>query len=235
MQCVILAGGLGTRMQAVTKGLPKSLIPINGQPFLDYQLTWLAKQGIMDVVLCIGYGGDKIQDYAKDGSRWGFSIRYVNEGMPLRGTAGALRLAYDQGHLKDNFLIMYGDSFLPIDFLKVWTYFQNRKESALMTVFKNLGRYDKSNAVFDGDKVIRYDKHHPTPEMTYIDYGLNALRTSIIEKEIPPEQPADLSVLFRELSLRNDLAGLEISSRFYEVGSPKGLKDFETYLTITAP
>jgi MurNAc alpha-1-phosphate uridylyltransferase len=222
-------------MQAITKGLPKSLLPISGRPFLDYQLQWLAKQGIRNVVMCIGYGGDQIQHYAEKGGRWEISIHYVNEGTPLRGTGGALRLAYDQGQLKDTFLNMYGDSFLPIDFSKVWTYFQNRKENALMTVFKNQGRYDKSNAVFDGDQVNLYDKMQPTPEMAYIDYGLNALRARILEKEIPRDRPADLADLFRTLSQRQDLAGFEVKSRFYEVGSPQGLKDFETYLTITAP
>jgi NDP-sugar pyrophosphorylase family protein len=221
-------------MQSVTKGLPKSLVPVAGQPFLKYQLAWLAKQGVTGVVLCIGYGGEKIQEYAQDGGQWGLEIHYVNEGTPLRGTAGALRLACDKGYLQEKFLVTYGDSFLPIDFSKVWNYFQDRKESALMTVFKNAGRWGKSNAEFDGEKVVRFDKIHPTPEMAYIDYGLNGLRASTIEQEIPRERPADLADLFQQLSLRNDLAGFEVKTRFYEVGSPQGLQDFETYLATTS-
>jgi N-acetyl-alpha-D-muramate 1-phosphate uridylyltransferase len=220
-------------MESVSKGLPKSLIPIRGHPFLHYQLTWLAKQGITDVLLCVGHGADQIERYAGDGHQWGIQVRYVDEGTPPRGTGGALRLAFDQQQLEDPFLVTYGDSYLPIDFLRLWTYFQTRKESALMAVFKNQGRWGKSNVIFNGQLVTQFDKKNPTPAMAYIEYGLNALHTNIPERHIAPDAPCDLADVFERLSQKEDLAGLEVRTRFYEIGSPEGLRDFESYLSLT--
>src|SRR5262249_30583852 len=160
---------------------------------------------------------DQIERFAGDGNAWGLSINYVNEGSPLRGTGGALRLALDQKKLEDTFLATYGDSFLPIDFARVWNYFQTRQESALMAVHKNEGRWGKSNVKFNGQKVLLYDKKNPTREMTYIDYGLSALRASTVERYIAPETPYDLADVFERLSQSQDLAGLEIRTRFYEI------------------
>src|SRR4030088_978187 len=99
MQCVVLAGGLGTRMGAWTKRMPKPLIPVGGRPFAELQIEWLASQGVTDVVYSIGYRGDMLREALGDGSRWDLPIRYVDEGADLRGTGGALRLAADHGAL----------------------------------------------------------------------------------------------------------------------------------------
>ena len=100
-ECVILAGGVASRLGAQAGELPKTLVPVAGRPFADYQLTWLAEEGVEDVVYCIGYRGDQIRDYVGDGARWGLSVTYVDEGADLRGTGGALRLAYDEGALAE--------------------------------------------------------------------------------------------------------------------------------------
>jgi NDP-sugar pyrophosphorylase family protein len=231
MQCVILAGGMGTRMQNVLKGQPKSLLPIHERPFLYYQLTWLARQGITEVVLCIGYGGADIQRYAGDGRTWGLSLRYVDEGGDLRGTGGALRLAYDKGFLEPGFFVTYGDSFLPIPFAPIWAAFQSQAEPALMVVLKNEGRWEKSNARFDGKKVVLYDKKQAASDMLYVDYGLLALKAEVIKQEIPSGQVYDVAELLHRLSVGGDLAGYEAHKRFFEVGSPGGLADFSAFLT----
>jgi MurNAc alpha-1-phosphate uridylyltransferase len=93
--------------------LPKALIPINGRPFADYQLTWLSRQGITDVVYCIGYLGAQIRAAIGDGSRFGLAVRYADEGDDLKGTGGALRGALDAGLLAETFFVLYGDFFLP--------------------------------------------------------------------------------------------------------------------------
>jgi MurNAc alpha-1-phosphate uridylyltransferase len=232
MQCVILAGGLGTRMSEIAPSVPKSLITIEGHPFLEYQLHWLVKHGVTEVVLSIGHKGDMIRAYARDGIRWGIPVVYVDEGTRFRGTGGALRLALEQGLLRSEFLVMYGDSFLPIDFRTVWQHFETREEPALMTVYRNQGRWDSSNVCFDGHKVTLYDKRSPVkPEgMDYIDYGLSVLRTSAVETNTPPEGSSDLGDVFNELSRRGELAGFEITTRFFEIGSPAGLEDFTQYV-----
>jgi NDP-sugar pyrophosphorylase family protein len=218
-------------MQAFSKGLPKSLIPIKNRPFLHYQLTSLARQGLKKVLLCVGYGADQIERYAEDGRTWGLEITYSREGNDLLGTGGALRLAHDQGRLESVFFVLYGDSYLPVDFLPVWTYFETRTEPALMVVLKNEGKWDRSNARFDGQKVTCYDKRNPAPDMAYIDYGLSILRTGAVEEAIPPRSVYDLSDLFHKFSERGKLAGFEVAARFYEIGSPKGLEDFTAYLS----
>ena len=230
---MILAGGLGTRMKPLTEKIPKSLVPIQGRPFLHYQLEYLRRQNVSRVVLCIGHMGDRIRQYAGDGSRWGLPLEYVEEGESLKGTAGALRLALDAGKLEKRFLVLYGDSFLPIDFKAVWTQFQKTSFPALLVVMKNEGKWDKSNVDFNGGKVILYDKklsEGDAHRMQYIDYGLSAFSQTVIEQEVPQGRKSDLADVYHRLSLRGELGGHEVTTRFFEIGSPTGLKDFSAYI-----
>ena len=233
MQCLILAGGLATRMRPLTERIPKALIPAAGRPFVDHQLVHLATHGVSDVVLSIGHHGETLRAHVGDGARFGLRVRYVDEGSELRGTAGALRLALDEGVLEETFLVTYGDSFLPVDFAGVHAAFLAAGKPALMTVFRNEGRWDTSNVIFDGRMVTLYDKQRrsrPAAEFTFIDYGLSAIERRIVAGEIPAGVKADLADLFFALSPRGELAGLEVHERFYEIGSPVGLEDFERWL-----
>ena len=235
MQCVILAGGLGTRMRPRTETIPKSLLEVRGRPFVDHQLEWLATHGVHDVLLSVGYLGEQLEAHVGDGVRYGLAVRYVNEGPTLRGTAGALRLAADQGALEDEFLLTYGDSYLPIDFCAVADAFRRSARPALMTVFHNEGQWDTSNVVFDAESssIVLYDKsrtRRPPSDYRYIDYGLSALHRSVIERDVPRDQKYDLADVFRPLSERGELAGYLVTERFYEVGSPAGLADLEALL-----
>ena len=233
MQCVILAGGRATRMRPLTDSIPKALIPAAGRPFIDHQLDWLAGHGVTDIVLSVGYRGDAIRAHVGDGGRHGLRVRYVDEGGQLRGTAGALRLALDEGALEESFLVTYGDSFLPIDFGDVFRAFVASGQPALMTVFRNDGRWDTSNAIFDGGMVTLYDKQRrtrPPEDFAFIDYGLSALSRRVIADEVPAAPVSDLATLFHALSVRGQLAGYEAAVRFYEIGSLAGLKDFEQWL-----
>lgn len=224
MQCVILAGGLGTRMLPETATVPKTLLPVAGRPFAGYQLTWLAQAGIDSVVYCVGHLGDQIRSYVRDGSNWGLSVRYVDEGDQLRGTAGALRLACDEDALDEDFLVLYGDSWLQVDPAAVLGTARARREPALMTVYHNDGRWDGSNAVFAGDRVTRYEKGltPQPPQMRWIDYGLLALRLPVIADRVPAGMPQDLAPLCSALAAEGLLAGLEVFERFYEIGSTSG-------------
>ena len=231
MQCVILAGGLGTRIRAAAGDLPKSLIPIAGKPFIAYQLQQLRQSGVQRVVLCIGYQGDHIRAVVGNGSHWGLEVHYVDEGTQLQGTGGALRLAGDQGMLDPLFFMLYGDSFLPIDFLPILVYFNSRIEAALMTVMRNQGQWDQCNVCFDGSKVTRYDKEKAgTAGMEYIDYGLSLRWRDPMLGHIPAERPYDLAAYFKALSASGDLAGDNVQQRFYEIGSMAGLQDFKYYV-----
>jgi NDP-sugar pyrophosphorylase family protein len=235
MQCVILAGGLGTRMRPRTETLPKSLLEVRGKPFVDHQLAWLAAHGVSEVLLSVGHLGEQLEAHVGDGSRYGVAVAYVNEGATLRGTAGALALAAERGALAEEFLLTYGDSYLPIDFGAVANAFQRSGKPALMTVFHNEGRWDTSNVVFDAatETIALYDKsrtRRPASDYRYIDYGLSALRREVIEREVPRGTKYDLADVFRPLSERGELAGYLVRERFYEIGSPSGLADLEALL-----
>jgi NDP-sugar pyrophosphorylase family protein len=226
-ECVILAGGVATRLGTQAGDLPKTLVPVAGRPFADHQLTWLAEQGVGDVVYCIGYRGDQIRAYVGDGSRWGLQVTYVDEGSDLRGTGGALRLAYDQSALTEDFAVLYGDSYIRVEIPAVNLAFQKSGQPALMTVLRNDNRWSPSNADFDGHLVTGYSKSEGAFE--WVDYGLSVLARDVVA-EIPPEEVVDLADLFTKLSREGRLAGFEVNERFYEIGSPEGLDELERLL-----
>lgn len=243
MQCVVLAGGLGTRMRPWTETLPKALLPVAGSPFVDHQLRLLADRGVTDVVLSIGYRGEMIRDAVGDGGPWGLAVRYVDEGADLRGTGGALRLALDQGCLAAEFLVTYGDSYLPVAHRPVLRKLQGPARAtapvpdadAVMAVHRNRDAWDTSNAHFHDGRVELYDKRADDATRTrlgmeHIDYGLAALRRDVVEREVPPGEVADLSDLYHRLSVAGRLRGHEVTRRFYEIGSPGGLADLEKHL-----
>ena len=225
MQCVILAGGLGTRMRPLTETCPKTLLPAAGYPFAYHQLHWLAAQGITEAVYSIGHQGDQIRRYWAEEPSPIPSIRYVDEGEVLLGTAGALRWARKQGVLDERFFVIYGDSFLPIEFAPVWDAFEASGLPALMAVLRNEGRWDRSNVIYQPGRVVLYDKA-AAPGMQYIDYGLSCFRRELFDDVTH----SDLSALFHQLSIQGRLAAFEVHERFYEIGSPAGLRDFEEYL-----
>jgi NDP-sugar pyrophosphorylase family protein len=237
-QVVILAGGLATRLGHLTKDLPKSLVEIQGRPFLEYQLDLLRRAGIRNIVLCVGYLGEKIEGYCGDGRKHGVNICYSYDDTPL-GTAGALKNAASL--LNDTFCCMYGDSYLSVDFPAVMRYFEAQDKLALMTVFENHDRFDKSNTAVEGNIVSRYDKQARLPklrrsgeqektrEMAYIDYGVSILRKRTLDM-VPDGRFYSLEDLFPRLIALQELLAYEVTERFYEIGSPQGFTEFNEYV-----
>jgi NDP-sugar pyrophosphorylase family protein len=232
MQCIILAGGMGTRIRERSGDLPKALIPVLGKPFIFYQLAWLARQAVTRVVLSLGYRGSMIKAAVGDGSQFGLAVAYADEGDVLRGTGGALRFIADLELLDSGFFVLYGDSFLPIDLAPMWQVSEDGR-ACTMAVLRNLGRWDKSNVVFRDGKILLYDKFadpSAAAAMEFIDYGISVLTRDVIKSEIPAGGVFDLAELLKRLSLHGRLKGYEVSERFYEIGSPQGLDDFEAYV-----
>ena len=218
-------------MQHRSGELPKALVEVRGEPFAHHQLRLLAAQGVREVVYVIGFRGEKLRRAIRDGSRFGLRVEYVDEGDELHGTGGALRFALDAGALADTVAILYGDSYLPIELAPVWAAFEASERPALMTVLRNEDRWDRSNAVVEGGAVVLYDKRAEArdPRKAWIDYGLAVLRREVVEG-IPAGSVVDLGDVYRELSLQGDLAAYEVSTRFYEAGSPDGVAELERYL-----
>ena len=224
----ILVGGLATRLRPITETIPKALVEVAGEPFICRQLDYLHEQGIRRVVLCMGYLGEMIQAVVGNGSKFGVNVAYVSDGSVLLGTGGALKQALPL--LGKQFFVLYGDSFLPIDFSAVEQAFLGSNKDALMTVLKNDDRWDKSNVLFRAGELIEYNKHVPRPEMAFIDYGLGVLTSRVLEN-YSTGQGFDLAEVYHVLSLHGQLAGYEVRERFYEIGSHHGLKETITYFS----
>ncbi len=222
----ILAGGLATRLRPITETIPKALVDVAGKPFIARQLSYLREQGVSRVVLCIGYLGDMVRDIVGRGDAFGLDVSYSEDGPNLLGTGGALAKAIPL--LGDDFFVLYGDSFLPVDFSYVQDAYEKSKQRALMTVLKNQNQWDKSNVLFVDGRLHEYNKRTPRAEMTYIDYGLGVVSASVL-KQRPVSQSFDLADVYQDLSLLGQLAGLEVHERFYEIGSHTGLKETEDY------
>jgi NDP-sugar pyrophosphorylase family protein len=218
----ILAGGLATRMKPFTERIPKSLIDVHGMPFAARQLQCLAERGAHDVVICIGHLGERIRQSIGDGTRFGLRVQYSDEGEELRGTGGALKKALPL--LGKAFLVMYGDSLLECDYEAVEKHFLQSGKKGLMTVYRNDGLFDASNVLFAESRIQMYDKTHKVPGMRHIDYGLGALSKHAFDA-VEPGVRVDLASIYQNLLAEDELAGLEVFERFYEIGSPAGLAD----------
>jgi len=225
----ILMGGLATRLRPLTLNTPKALVEVAGRPFAHRQLAALVEQGIRRVVLLTGYLGEQIEASVGDGSAFGLRVDYSPDGPLALGTAGALRAALPL--LGPEFFVLYGDSFLPVDYAPVQAAYRASGRLGLMTVLKNADRWDKSNAHFEGGLVAEYNKRAPRPEMRHIDYGLAVLSAQALA-DISQSPPADLADVYRRLSLGGQLAGFEVTERFYEIGSHEGLRETEHYFSL---
>lgn len=229
MQTVILAGGRGTRIAPVTRDLPKILIPVAGKPFVEHQFDLLRASGFTDVLLCIGYRGHLIREHVGDGTRFGMKVVYVEESPDqLKGTGGALIHALDA--LDENFMLLYGDSYLPVDYRPVVEAFHLSGLPGLMTVNRNHGQWDASNARVEGGRVVFYSKKCRPDEADCIDYGLSVLRREVIASYGNAPLPLDLAVIYGDLVRTGKLAAFEVAERFYEIGKPEGMEELEKYL-----
>jgi N-acetyl-alpha-D-muramate 1-phosphate uridylyltransferase len=227
----ILAGGLATRLRPITEKIPKSLVPVAGRPFLAHQLELLHRRGLRRAVLCVGHLGEMIQrDFGSEA--FGIKLDYSFDGEKLLGTGGALKRALPR--LGGEFFVLYGDSYLPIQYAPVAESFRHSGKPGLMTVYRNDGKYDASNVVFRDGEIVVYDKKAKLPEMRHIDYGLSLFKSSVFDG-YAAGQVFDLAEVMGALVREKQLAGCEVFERFYEMGSPAGLPELESLLQSKSP
>jgi len=221
----ILAGGLGTRLGALIADTPKPLLEVAGEPFLIHQLRLLAAHRAKRVVMCVGYLGEQIEERIGY-ERFGIQILYSYDTPGLDGTLGAIRRALSV--LPDRFLVLYGDTYLRLDYRSAAEAWRASELPGLMTVLRNDGRWDTSNAAYERDRVVAYRKKAPTPGMRWIDYGLGGLEVGALGL-VHSSEP-DLATLYGRLAERGELCGYEVTQRFFEIGNPAGLADTERFL-----
>jgi MurNAc alpha-1-phosphate uridylyltransferase len=223
----ILAGGYATRLGPLTTDTPKCLIKINDRPFVDWQLDLLIKNGYRDFIFCVSYKSEAIQAYLGDGSDRGARIQYSLDGDTQLGTGGAIQKALSK--LGERFGVIYGDSYLPINYSAAERFFLNSESRALMTVYENKNQFDSSNVEFIDGKLINYEKGSNSSQMRHIDYGI----TFFSETAFRPwrdHSSFDLSEVCYQLATRGELLGFEVFERFYEIGSLQGIGQFSQYL-----
>lgn len=224
----LLAGGLGTRLGERVSDTPKPLLEVAGEPFLHHQLRLLAHYGAAEVVLCVGYLGERIEQTIGS-ERFGVRIAYSYDGPTPIGTLGAVRKAVPL--LGERFLVLYGDTYLRLDYAAAAAEWEASGRLSLMTVLHNNGQWDISNADFDGASVT-YDKRAPTPEMSWIDYGLGGICSDALT--MVGLEVNDLADLYGELSRRGQLFGYAATERFYEIGTPAALAETDSFLRASA-
>ncbi|MSU22429.1 MAG: nucleotidyl transferase [Opitutus sp.] len=222
---------MATRLRPITEKIPKLLVEVAGEPFFSHQLRLLKKNGLTRIVLCVGYLGEMIVDHYGDGAKWGVQIDYAFDGPKLLGTGGALIAALPK--LGDAFYVLYGDSYLPVDYSAVGDFFLRSGQLGLMTVFENHERYDASNVQFEAGEIKIYDKKNQTPAMHHIDYGLGVFRVAAFDG-FARDAVVDLAAVQQSLVARRQLAGYEIKQRFYEIGSHEGLSELDRLLRANA-
>ena len=223
MQVVILAGGLGTRLRPLTHTVPKPMVLINGKPFLEYQLEMLKKNGFKDFILCTGYLGEKIEEYFGNGEKIGIHIKYSKESEPL-GTGGALKNA--QKLLEDEFTVIYGDSFLPMDYKSLIADFNKSKKLAMPVVFKNNPKIVLNNIeVSKTGEVLRYDKRNEG-QSNYVEAGVHVFKKGVLnfvpENSVFSLEEELLPVLIKKGELNAHIT----NKRFYDIGTFERLEIF---------
>ncbi len=229
MQTVILCGGLGTRLGAFAAGLPKSLVPVAGRPFIEWQLELLRNAGLCRALLCVGHKAAMIQAHLGDGSRFNMKLLYsIEPEQGLLGTGGALLQAMPM--LESAFFVLYGDSFLPTDYRPIIDAFTASSLPAMMSVFRNQGRWDASNVCASNGLVTHYSKATRPGEADFIDYGLTALKREALQPYIGKQPPFDLGLVYADLVAAAKMAAFEVTERFYEIGSPESLGELDAML-----
>ena len=226
MQAAILVGGLGTRLGPLTRSVPKPMVLVNGRPFLEYEIGLLKRSGISDVVLCVGHLGEKVEGYFGDGSEWGVRVKYSYDGPKLLGPAGALKLA--EPLLEEFFFVTYGDAYLRADYRSMMSALVGSGRLGVMAVLENRNEHGRSDIAVSGGRVVRYDKKGGG--MDWVNFGISALRKRALAL-IPPGRECGEEEFYGELIKREELLAFPVAERFYEIGTPTSLKEFEGFIS----
>lgn len=219
---------MGTRLRPITETVPKPMVEVAGKPFLEHEIALLRRAGIADYVLCVGYRGEQVQDYFGDGTKWGIKVRYSYDGPDLVGAAGALKRA--QPLLGERFFVTYGDAYLRMDYGAMMRAFVESGSLAMMAVLHNRNRYGNSDLEVEDGRVVRYDKRAGGKGLEWINFGVTAMRREALEL-VPATRACGEEEFYGDLIERGQLRAYPVRNRFYEIGTPRSLSEFERFLS----
>jgi len=227
VQAAILAGGLGTRLRPLTNKVPKAMVPVNGRPFLEYEIELLKANQVEDLVICLGYLGEQVERYFGDGKKFGVRLRYSHDGKELLGPIGGLKMA--EPLLEDEFFVTYGDAYLRMNYVGMMAELRASKKLAAMAVYRNDGKFGKSDIIAKDGLVTSYDKKKTLPGMVWVNFGVTALKRAALDT-VETGRYCDEETYYGGLVRRKQLAAYETFDRFYEIGSPEGLEEFTRFI-----
>jgi NDP-sugar pyrophosphorylase family protein len=202
------------------------MVLVNGRPFLEYEIGLLKRSGISDLVLCVGHLGEKVERHFGDGSEWGVRVRYSYDGPKLLGPAGALKLA--EPLLEEFFFVTYGDAYLRADYRSMMSALVDSGRLGVMAVLENHNEYGRSDVAVGGGRVVRYDKK--VGRMDWVNFGISALGKRALAL-IPTGRACGEEEFYGELIKREELLAFPVAERFYEIGTPASLKEFEGFIS----
>jgi NDP-sugar pyrophosphorylase family protein len=220
--CVVLAGGLGTRISEITGGLtPKALVEVCGKPFLYYKISSLIEMGFDSIDVLIGQHGNQISEFLDTQQFANAIIRCFTDGPELLGTAGSIAAVVD--NLPDSFWVTYADSYVMADTKKIDSEIYDTSKS-VMVVLKNNNSVEPSNVKIDvvTGEIVSYRKGSADSDHKWIDYGLLRFNRRTFEKI--DEHPADLNMVIADEIGRRNLYSYEASQMFWDVGTPERLE-----------
>jgi len=230
MQCIVLAGGRGTRLGGHFGDLPKHLVPVLGRPFADYQLNWLRREGFDHIIYGLGYGAKQVEDHIRYLNPAGLKFTFVRDGDEPLGTGGSLRRIYEDVRLDEYVGVTYGDTLLTFDMQAFLSEVRLHRPECMMTVWKNCDQLNRSNASLTGEFVSEYSKSNSAGRFEWIDYGFIIVKSALLREIGPLGGYSDFSDSLASLASEKRIRGFEVLSRFYEIGNLGALSDTETFL-----
>lgn len=227
-QAVILAGGRGRRLRALTDRIPKPMVSFHGKPFIAYLLERLRDQGFERVLLLLGYRGRVIQDEFGNGKGHGLAIEYSLT-SPENETGRRLGLVYDR--LDERFMLLYCDNYWPMQFDSMWERYQASGLPAMTTVYANSDQYTRSNVRLDEEgHVAAYDRYRKQPGLQGVEIGYALLKKEILHLLPKGGNPVFQTEVYSRLIAKRQLLAYPTEHRYYSVGSLERLVLTDAFL-----
>lgn len=214
-QAIIIAGGMGTRLQPFTDTNPKPMYPIHGIPFMEHLVKQVKSFGINRLVILLGYLPEKIMDFLGDGSKYGMEITY--DVTPVDYETGQ-RILSAKKYMDEQFLFMYCDNYCPVDFEQLCADFEKNQAKIQISAYANRDGYTKDNLIIEDGKVIKYDKKRETPGLKSVDIGYAIIDRSVMDL-LPDEKVNFEAVVYPKLVEEGKLFATVCEHRYYSVGS----------------
>lgn len=232
-QAVVLAGGAGTRLQPFTLRNPKPMVPVNTRPFLEHLIDLLKENGIREVILLIGYKGEKIVEHFGNGRKFGLRIRYSYS--PFKDYFGeeiksGLRILNAHELLEEQFLLMYCDNYWPLELGNLEQFFNARKGEVLVSVYSNWDKSTRSNVFVSEDGlIIKYDKSRVEQNLNGVDIGFMIVRKRVLSL-LPKANSKFEDEVFPKLIKERRLLGFLSDQKYYSIGDTDRVKKTAKFL-----